>query len=74
MEVECGGQKCIGLIDTGYQVNLLYKRATEKMDLEVKKESGLGEMRMLGNLRAPVIGKFQEEVMIGRYKMEVTKF
>ena len=44
------------------------------MDLEIKKESGLGEMRGLGNLRVPAIGKFQEEVMIGGYKIEVTKF
>ena len=35
----------------GCRINLVYKKAIEEMDLEVKKESGLGEMRGLGNLR-----------------------
>ena len=52
----------------------MHKIASKKMDLQMKNESDLGEMRGLGNLRVPVIGKFQEEVMIGGYKMEVTKF
>ena len=55
---KCGEQRCIGFIDTGSQVNLVYKRSIDKIDSEVKKESGLG------NLMAPVNGKFQEEVMI----------
>ena len=36
VEFEWGGQRCIVLIDTGCRINLVYRRASEKM--EVKNE------------------------------------
>ena len=76
VEIECGGQKCLALIDTGCMANLVSKRLFERLQISEGKmiENVHGNITGIGNFSVPVLGGFIENVKIAACRMNESEF
>ena len=60
VEIECGGRKCLALLDTGCVMSLVYKEVSDDMKIE-KRFNLKGMIKGICDISVPAVGKFREK-------------